>query len=498
MSDAYARLMDRVRDIGRFRAIEALLEWDQETYMPPGGVKARAEQIALIAGVAHERMVADETKALLEEAAAHDEDYVAVTNLRETRRTFDRASKVPTELVKEIAHTSAMAKEAWVKARKDSDFPTFAPLLGKMVDLKKQLADHVGYETEPYDALMDEFEPGARAADIDELFATLRDQTVALLRKIQAASDKPDAAILTRHYPQAQQEVLSRQMATALNFDFDSGRGDVTVHPFCTTIGGCDDVRITTRYLEDFLPAAMFGTMHETGHGLYEQGLPVEHRFTPMGDCISLGIHESQSRMWENMVGRSRGFWEHHYAGVQVMFPDALGDVSLDAFYRAINTVAPSFIRVEADELTYNLHIALRFEIERGIFTGKLKIEDIPAAWSEAFDRFLGVTPDNDAEGCLQDIHWSMGIFGYFPTYALGNLYAAQFFGQAEKDIPDLANRIRANDHKPLLAWLREHIHQHGMRYRAGELVEKVTGKPLSIEPFMGYVTAKFSEVYGL
>ncbi|MCH7807983.1 MAG: carboxypeptidase M32, partial [Planctomycetes bacterium] len=427
-----------------------------------------------------------------------DGDFVAATNLRETRRTFERAAKVPTELVKEIAHTSAVAKAAWIKAREQSNFAEFASPLAKMVDLKKRLAEYVGYEAEAYDALMDEFEPGAKSADIETLFSHVRDETVGLLSRLQDARQKPDPTILTRRYPRAQQEILSRKMAESVGFDFTSGRCDVTVHPFCTTIGGSGDVRITTRYQEDFLPAAMFGTMHEAGHGLYEQGLPEEHRFTPMGEAVSLGIHESQSRLWENLVGRSDAFWEYHYGDLQAMFPEPLRDVSRDAFYRAINTVAPSFIRVEADELTYNLHIILRFEIERGIFTGSLGVEDIPAAWNESCQRLLGITPPDDRQGCLQDIHWSMGIFGYFPTYALGNLYAAQFFEQAATDIPDLADRIRANDHKPLLSWLRTNIHQHGQRYRAAELVEKVTGKPLSIKPFMDYVTGKFSAVYGL
>jgi carboxypeptidase Taq len=498
MADAYTKLMERVKDVNRLHSVEQLLDWDHETYMPPSGVPARAEQLALIAGIAHERLVCDETRSLLEEASASDDDHVAQTNLRETRRTFERQARIPTALVKEIAHTTTLARDAWVKAREQSDFSLFAPLLGKVIELKKQVAEHIGYETEPYDALMDEYEPGAKAADIEKLFARLRDETVPLLTRIQNAPDKPDQSILKRHYPRERQEQLSRKMAEALGFDFACGRGDVSAHPFCTTIGGSGDVRITTRYFEDFLPAAMFGTIHETGHALYEQGLLPEHRFTPMGEYVSLGIHESQSRMWENIVGRSRAFWEYHFNDLQALFPEALGDVSLDAFYGAINTVAPSFIRVEADELTYNLHIVLRFEIERALITGTLKVEDIPAAWNEMFDKLLGITPPNDGEGCLQDIHWSMGALGYFATYALGDLYAAQFFDKAQKDIPDLFDRIRANDHKPLLDWLRSSIHQHGRRYRAHELVELVTGKPLSIEPFMAYVAEKSSGVYGL
>ncbi|MFQ5415185.1 MAG: carboxypeptidase M32 [Phycisphaerae bacterium] len=498
MATAYDALMTHVKDIGRLHAAVALLDWDQETYMPANGVAARADAIALLSGIAHERLVCDEVKALLAEADAPDGDHVAETNLRETLRNYHRAAKVPTALVKEIAHTSTLAKDAWAKARASAAFAKFAPLLGKMLALKQKPAECVGYDTEPYDALLDEYEPGAKSAEIEKVFAELRDQTVALLRRLTDAPNKPDASILTRHFPKAQQEVVCKRFADALHFDFESGRADVSVHPFCTTIGGSGDVRITTRYWEDFLPAAMFGTMHETGHALYEQGLSRDHVFTPMGEAISLGIHESQSRMWENQVGRSRAFWDHHWEPVKALFPDALGDVTLDAFYGAINTVSPSFIRVEADELTYNLHIVLRFEIERELFDGRLDVADVPARWNEKMKDVLGITPPDDKVGCLQDIHWSMGAFGYFATYALGNLYAAQFYAQASRDIPDLTDRIRANDHEPLLGWLREHIHQHGQRYRAGELVERVTGKPLSIEPFMAYVTAKFSPIYGL
>lgn len=498
MPDAYQQLLDRVRDIGRLRMVEELLSWDQETYMPKHGAGARAEQLALLAGLAHERLVADETRALLDAASPDPDDHVACTNVRETRREYDRVAKVPTDLVKEIARTSSLSKEAWATAREQSDFSKFAPFLTKLLELKKQVAEHIGYDDEPYDALLDEFEPGAKSADIETLFADLRERTVSLLQRVLDSPSQPDASILSRHYPTARQEELSRKMAETLNFDFDSGRADVSVHPFCTTIGGCGDVRITTRYNERFLPSALFGTMHETGHALYEQGLPGDHIFTPAGEAVSLGIHESQSRLWENLVGRSKAFWTYHLDGVKRLFPEALGEVSLDDFYRAINAVTPSFIRVEADELTYTLHIVLRFEIERAMFNGALAAADVPAAWNEGMKRTLGITPPNDRQGCLQDIHWSMGAFGYFPTYALGNLYGAQFFRQAQSDIPDLFERIAQNDHQPLLDWLRTHIHCHGRRYRAGELVELVTGQPLSVKPFMSYVTEKFSQIYSL
>ena len=498
MSDAYSKLLERMKDLGRLDAIEALLDWDQQVNMPPGGVEGRAEQLSLIAGLAHEWKTSDEVSQLLSEAKSNNGDFAATTNIREMARTFDRASRIPTELVKKIAHTTALAQNAWQTARAESDFAKFAPWLTQLLDLKRQEAEHIGYETEAYDALMDAFEPGAKSADVEALFKSLREATVPLVKAIAEAPNPPDSAILTRHYSRAAQQTLSRAVAELLNFDFNQGRTDVSVHPFFTTIVPSSDVRLTSRYEENFLPAGMFGTMHEVGHGLYEQGLLKEHMFTPMGSAVSLGIHESQSRMWENMVGRSRAFWDFYYSHVQKTFPDVLGSVALDDFYRAVNTVSPSLIRVEADEVTYNLHIVLRFELEREMLSGRLQVKDVPTAWNEKMRDMIGIVPPDDARGCLQDVHWSIGTFGYFPTYAMGNLYAAQFFEKAQADLPDLHDCIRRGELRPLLDWLRENIHRHGQRYRAGELVERVTGRPLSIEPFVNYVTKKFEAVYGL
>ena len=498
MPSAYEKLMVRVKDAARLESVGALLDWDQETYMPTAGVAARADQIALISGLQHDTLVCDETRALIEKAEAPADDYAAVTNLREVRRAFDRQSKIPTELVKEIAHTTTLAKQAWAKAREQDDFGAFAPLLTKVVTLKRRVVDLVGYQTDPYDALMDEFEPGAKTAEVEAVFKDLVAATTGLLDRIRNAPRKPDPTILRGHFPRDKQETLSAKMAKCIGFDSNRGRADVTVHPFCTTIGGSDDVRITTRYDEGFLSPALFGTLHESGHALYEQGLEAAHRFTPMGEATSLGIHESQSRLWENLVGRGLPFWECHYEALQELFPGELGDVTLAAFHGALNAVSPSMIRVEADEVMYNLHIVLRFEIEQALIDGSLQATDIPRVWNEKFTESFGVTPPNDREGCLQDIHWSIGLMGYFPTYALGNLYAAQFFEQAHRDIPDLDANIRANDHAPLLNWLRKHIHCHGRRFRAGELVERVTGKPLSIDPYMSHVEARCADVYGI
>ncbi|MHC4064999.1 MAG: carboxypeptidase M32 [Planctomycetota bacterium] len=496
MPDAYVQLVDRLKDIGRLTAVQELLDWDQETYMPAKGVAPRAETSAMVAALVHSWRTSTEMGDLLG-ALGDDSDQVRATNVRETRRLYERAVRVPTELVKEIAHTSALAKNAWAKARTESDFGAFAPLLSKMLDLKRTEAEHIGYADEPYDALLDEFEPGASTAEVAKVFADLGEQLVPLVRAIAEAPKRPDFSILKRHYPRAGQEEMGRKFAAEMGFDFEAGRLDVSVHPFCTSMAS-SDVRLTTRYDEQYMPAAVFGVMHEAGHGLYEQGLDPEHAFTPAGQHVSLGIHESQSRMWENMVGRSRPFWERHFAWAQEVFAEALAGLTLDQFYGAVNTVAPSLIRVEADEVTYNLHIVVRFDLERDLLNRNIEAADIPAAWNERMTDLVGITPPNDREGCLQDIHWSMGAFGYFPTYALGNLYAAQFFAAARRAIPDLDERIRNGDLTTLLDWLRTNIHRQGMRYRADELCKVVTGSPLSIEPFMAYVNGKFKRIYGL
>ena len=498
MPDAYETLVERIRDLGRLEAINALLEWDQETYMPAKGVEPRAETLATLAAIKHERRTSPEIGDLLNELdEAGTDDPVWATNIRETRRLYDRAVKVPTELVKELALTSSLARKTWVKAREESRFSMFAPYLTKLLELRRQEAEYLGYDGEPYDALMDEYEPGAKTAQVAAVFADLRDRLAPVVRTIADAPNKPDFSILQRRYPRAAQEQMARKFAKMMGFDFDSGRLDVSVHPFCTSMTS-SDVRITTRYDETYLPGAVFGVMHEAGHGLYEQGLDPGHRFTPMGSHVSLGIHESQSRMWENFVGRSRPFWEGQYTWAQELFPEALSSVGLDDFYGAINTVQPSLIRVEADEVTYNLHIVLRFELERDLLNKRLEVTDIPAAWNQAMTELVGVTPPNDAQGCLQDIHWSMGAFGYFPTYALGNLYAAHFFAAAQRAIPDLDEKIRGGDLNPLREWLLTSIHRQGMRCRANELCEKVTGLPLSTGPFMEYVNTKFKAIYGL
>jgi carboxypeptidase Taq len=496
MPDAYAALLNKVIEIGRLTAVDALIQWDQDTYMPPQGVRARAEMCAQIAITTHQLTTADELGELIAKAHA-SVDPIRETVIRETQRDYERACKLPAQLVEQLSRASSLARSAWAQARQENDFQAFAPHLGELLGLVRQKADALGFDAEPYDALVDEYEPGATTAEIAALFKTLREELVPLVRAITNASEQIDDEILRRNYPEAAQEALCKHLASAIGFDFTAGRLDRSVHPFCTSMGP-RDVRVTTRFDERFFSSAIFGVLHEVGHGLYEQGLDPAHQFTPMGTATSLGIHESQSRLWENMVGRSLPFWKHHYPIAQKHFPEALGNVSLDAFYRAINKSTPSLIRVEADEVTYNLHIILRFELERELVSGRLTVNDLPAAWNQKTQDIFGLTPPDDADGCLQDIHWSLGGFGYFPTYALGNLYAAQFFDKATSDLGDLEAQIVRGESLPLRNWLQTNIHQHGKRYGAGNLCEEVTGKRLTTAPLLRYLNQKYRPLYGL
>jgi carboxypeptidase Taq len=496
-SETYQQFETLIRELGTASQVQSLLGWDQETMMPKKAAAARAEQMAFMAGIVHEKQTSDELGTLLEKLESEGgDDPVMQTNVREMRRLYNREVKLPTDLVKQIARATSLAQEAWATARADSDFPSFAPHLDRLLDLKREVADKIGWDTEPYDALMDEYEPGAYASVVQDVFDQLKKELVPLVQAIKDAPRQPDLSLLERHCPAGAQRDLGLMILELFDFDLDAGRLDVSTHPFCSGTTPFD-VRLTTRYDEKYFPGALFGTMHECGHGLYEQGLNPDHIGTPAGWSVSLGIHESQSRTWENQVGRSRPFWQYFYAQFQKSCP-TYADVALDDLYFAINNVRPSLIRVEADEVTYGLHIMLRFDLERQMVAGKLSTSEIPDAWNAKFEEMLGITPPNDREGCLQDIHWSFGTFGYFPTYQLGNLYSAQFFQAARQALPDLDEQIASGDMRPLRAWLRENIHQHGMRYRANELVKVVAGAELSHEPYIDYLKSKFKPLYGL
>jgi carboxypeptidase Taq len=499
--EAYDALIAHVKQTALLGSCASVLSWDRETYMPKGGAAHRAEQLALLAGMCHERGTDPRMGDWLD--ACEGTDLVAdglsveAVNVRELRRSYDKGVKVPNRLVEETARTASLGHQGWVDAREDNDFKQFLPWLEKMVPLRIEYAEAVGYEEVIYDALLDDFETGETTANLTAVFGALRDDLAPLIREIAAAPKQPDESILTRRYDVVRQRVFSEMCASAVGFDFAAGRLDTVVHPFCSRVGP-DDVRITTRWDEHQFGSALFGVLHESGHGLYEQGLPAEHYGTPMGSSTSLGIHESQSRLWENVVGRSHNFWTHFYPKAQGVFHESLRDVSLDDLVHAINGVKPSFIRVEADEATYNLHIVLRFELEQEIIAGNLRPADIPGAWNEKFKQMFDLDVPDDANGCLQDVHWSFGGFGYFPTYALGNLYAAQFFDCARREMPDLEAGFARGEFGPLLAWFREKVHSQASRFRPKDLVREVTGEPLSHAHLIRYLREKYEPMYGL
>lgn len=504
-ASAYQELCALCRQNATIASIGSLLGWDQETYMPPAAAEHRAEQAGMLSTWHHERITSPRIAELLAACEADAElvgeaDSEVAANLREIRRLHDRATKVPTELVAELARVGSRAQEAWKKARAASDFVGFAPWLERMFELTRRKADHLGAPEggELYDALLDDYEPGARAAEIQRIFTPLAQRLSGLVKELKDRGTPPDTACLELSVPEAEQHTLGLRVLKAMGFDMNAGRLDTTTHPFCSGLGP-GDTRLTTRYRDSRFTDALYGTMHEGGHGLYDQGLPKETKFgLPCGDDISLGIHESQSRMWENFVGRSREFWQWAHPLVQRLFGDVAAPYSVEDFYRAVNTASPSLIRVEADEATYNLHVMLRFEIERALIRGDLAVADIPAVWNRRFEELLGVRVPDDARGCLQDVHWSFGLIGYFPTYTLGNLYAAQLWETIRQRIPDLSQRMARGDFLPLKVWLNENVHAHGMRYRAADLCERLTGAPLSADPLLRHLEGKLRPIYGV
>jgi carboxypeptidase Taq len=475
--------------------VQQLLEWDQQVMMPRKGAEQRGAHQAALARVVHERLADPALGDLIVSLEEKDLADDARADLREAHRAWERAVKVPSSLVSERAMAVALAQEAWTAAKPAGDFAAFRPHLERVLALTREMASLLNPE-HPYDALLEEYEPGMTEDELASVFAGLKARILPLLDRILGAASPPDASILARRYPVESQEAFCRAVAGDLGYDFEAGRLDRSAHPF--TNGTFRDVRITTRYSETFLNMALFGTIHETGHALYEQGLDPERFRTPSGQACSLGIHESQSRFWENVIGRSRPFWSHYFPKLRRAFPGALDGVGEEDFYRAVNAVKPSLIRVEADEVTYNLHILLRFELESALLKGTLEPGDLPEAWRAGMKDLLGIEPPSDREGVLQDIHWSAGLVGYFPTYALGNLYGGQFLQALRSDLPDLDGRIAAGDFAPVRDWLRRKIHVQGRRHLAPELCARVTGRSLSADPLMAYLEAKFSDVYGL
>ncbi len=529
VQEDYEQLISRSRELAVLSSCSALLHWDEQTYIPRGGSAHRAEQMAYLAGLHHERATNPRFAELLDIVGASDlvadPESPPAVNVRELRRNYERKIRRPRDLVEVLARTTSLAQQEWITARSEARFERLRPWLKKIIQLKRQEAAclrEVGGSSKKapdcripgatlYDALLDDYEPGARSAELAVLFQALHEELVPVVQTIKEASARRtrdgqgsqggaaahDDAILRRAYPLDRQRVFGETVAAALGFDFQRGRLDVTAHPFCTGIGP-GDTRIATRYDERQFTDAFFGVLHEVGHALYEQGLLAEHFGTPMGEAVSLGVHESQSRLWENAVGRSQSFWMYWFPIARRVFHSALHDVALDQFLAAVNHVEPSLIRVQADEVTYNLHIIIRFELEQALLADELPISALPDTWNQKYREALGVMPANDAEGCLQDIHWSAGLLGYFPTYTLGNVYAAQLFARARADLAGLDGSFARGDFGELLAWLRDSVHRHGQRYRSVRLIERATIAKPNHGPLVTALWQKYGELYGL
>ena len=500
MEDKFAELEDRLAEITDLSQVSALLGWDQQTYMPPAGVEGRGNHMATIDRILHLKRTSDELGQLLADLAPlvneWPPDSVKTRLVKVTKREFEKRTKVPVEWVEEFARLTTLAEQAWEKARAEDKFANFQPYLERIVDMKRSYAGFFAPYEHVYDPLLDDFEPGTKTMEVKAIFEALRPQQVALIREILACPPIDDS-FLHQHFDEQKQWDFGVQVITKFGFPWDRGRQDKSPHPFTSSFG-VNDVRITTPLYPDHLESTLFGTMHEAGHGLYDLGIHPAFARSPLGDASSAAVHESQSRMWENLVGRSRPFWKHFYPKLQETFPAQLGNVSLESFYKAVNKVQPSLIRVEADEATYNLHIMLRLGLEISLLEGSLLVSDLPEAWNSGMEEYLGIRPHNDTLGVLQDIHWSVGLMGYFSTYALGNLISLQLWERIRQDIPDLDEQIEAGEFRPLLEWLHENIHQHGSMFEPQELIARVTGSRINPDPYVRYLTEKYREIYGI
>ena len=496
---AYDELLERLRDIDLIGQIGGLVSWDQEVLMPPKAAGLRAEQLAWISKTGHQRLTNPRIGELLDELEVTDGlNDVQTANVRLARESYDKATKLPTEFVEEMAKHRSKAQISWSEARAKDDFSIFRDDLAKSIDLARRKADYLGYDELRYDALLDIYESGLTVARVDPLFAGLRDNVAPLIKAVVESGNRPDISwVEDNSWEQPGQEALSQGVSEAIGFDFSAGRRDASTHPFC---GGPnpDDVRWTTRYSESDPFGSLYGSMHETGHGTYEQGRRRDLDFQPAGEANGLGVHESQSRLWENQIGRSHEFCEWALPMWQKHFPQNMDGVDSEALWQAVNLVEPSLIRVEADEATYNMHIMIRYEIEKKLIAGDLEIDDLPDAWDDMYEEFLGIRAPNRTLGVLQDIHWSMGAFGYFPTYTLGNLYSAQLLAAARKDLPDHDEQMRCGEFGPLLDWMREHVHQRGSILEPADLIEEATGSPPSPDAFVDYLKDKVEQLYGV
>jgi carboxypeptidase Taq len=488
---AIETLRDRIGVVHDLDRASALLGWDQQTKMPPGGAEVRAEQLATLGRLAHEALTSDEMGALLDELTSAEEslDYDSdeASLIRLVRRNWDKARRVPAELEAEMSRAASLAMPVWVKARQEADFSQFLPALQKNVELRRRYVECFDEYDEPYDVLLDDFEPGMKTAEVRAVFDRLKEEQIPLVAEIRQQGERP---VRGGPFPIERQKEFELKVIDRFGYDPQEWRLDTAVHPFASSIA-ISDIRLTTRYFEDNLDG-LFGTMHETGHGLYEHGVAPELERTPLAHGASLGFHESQSRMWENMVGRSLPFWRHFFPQLQATFPEAVGAATVEDWYRSVNWVEPSLIRVEADEATYNLHIILRFELEQELLAGSIDLAELPRIWNERMQEYLGVEPPNDAVGVLQDMHWAVGLIGYFSTYALGNVVSAQLWEKVTAEIPDLHDQFERGEFGALAAWLRENLWRHGRKYMPRELIERITGGGLDPEPYLRYLRGKY------
>ena len=483
--------MQKIADIGNAMAV---LHWDQEVYMPSKGSALRAKQLSTLSGIAHELFIDKETERILQELQNQNLDEIDGRDVTILQEQYQKRSKYPTKFVQQLSLQISTTYQAWVKSRKENDFKIFEPELKKLVELKQKECELIGYDHHPYDALMDEFEPKANTLQIEQVFNNLRQPLLELMEKVKQ-QPQVNNAFMFLHYDKQKQWDFSVEVLKKMGYDMEAGRQDYAPHPFTISFN-LNDVRVTTRVNEYDLNVLLWSTIHEGGHALYEQNLRTERYGLPSGSACSLGIHESQSRLYENNVGRSLTFWKAFYPRLQRLFPDQLKQVGVEEFYKAMNKVEPGLIRTEADELTYHLHILIRFEIEKELIAGNLAVQDLPEIWNQKYADYLGVKVTDDKDGVLQDIHWSHGSFGYFPTYTLGSLYAAQFYATAENEIPDLEGHIEKGDLLPLLKFLNKEIHQKGKSFTSEEICDQVTGKGLDSSFFVNYINNKFSKVY--
>ena len=505
VGDTLAGKLDQLKailaEVADLAGAAAVLEWDQEVTMPPGGVATRSNQVSTLRRLAHARFIADDVGALLsgleDEAAGLPFDSDEASLLRVARRDFDLARKVPSELISEIAKASSIARPVWEKARREADYSLFAATMERNLELNRRLVDALGYEDRPYDALLGRDEPGFTTEGLEATFAELKKAIVPLISDIARNADAVDDRVLYRGFDPEVQVRYALDLVTKLGYDLEFGRQDLSTHPFSIAMGPGDS-RITTRVSRDFFNECLFGSIHEAGHAMYNLGISDAIARTPLWDGASPGVHESQSRLWENLVGRSEGFWKHFFPSLRHAFPEQLRDIDAEAFFRAVNKSKPSLIRVEADEVTYNMHVLVRFELENEMLEGNLKVKDLPEAWNEKFRSYVGIEVPNAREGVLQDIHWSFVVFGGFAGYTIGNLIGAQLMEKVRTDISDLDAQIEAGQFVALLAWLRKNVHRHGRKFTPNELLERATGKPLTAAPWIAYIREKFGKLYSL